>query len=216
MKNKKYIFFDLDGTLTDPGLGITRSVQYALAHYGIKIDDLKALKCFIGPPLQDSFRDFYGFDREKAFEAVEKYREYYSQTGIFENELYSGIPELLTALCGLDKTLVVATSKPTVFAERVLDHFGIRQYFDLVIGSELNGERTDKSEVIDFAIKHLSISDVPCIVMIGDRKHDIIGAKKCGIDSIGVLFGYGDMAELESAGANLIAATVSELHQLLV
>lgn len=211
----KYILFDLDGTLTDPEVGITRSVDYSLRHFGIETDDIRTLRKFIGPPLLDSFRDFYGFSTEKAAEAVEKYRERFSVTGIFENEPYPGIYELLEKLKASGFTLAVASSKPEVFTRRIIEHFDLAPYFTEVCGSELDGSRTDKAEVIAYALGKLGSPAPDCTVMVGDRKHDIVGAKKNGLTSIGVLYGFGDDAELRDAGADHIAASVEAVGQII-
>ncbi len=216
MKSKDYILFDLDGTLTDPCLGITKSVRHALDFFGVPAGSLDELKPFIGPPLKDSFMELYGFSEEKAIDAIEKYREYFSVAGIYENELYEGISRLLKDLKSAGKKLILATSKPEVFARIILKHFEIDHFFDFVSGSELDGRRTDKAEVIAHALEGAKIADLSLAVMIGDRKHDIIGAKKHGLKSIGVLYGYGGLAELEAAGADTIAATVAELSRLLL
>ena len=210
------ILFDLDGTLTDPGEGITNSVAHALKKLGIPVPERRALYKFIGPPLYQSFMDFYGLDREKALEAVEFYREYYQDRGIWENEVYAGIPELLAKLKGADKRLLVATSKPENFALQILDHFDLRQYFDRVAGSTLDSSRVEKADVIRYALEQQGIAPGPSVVMVGDREHDVLGARKAGLDCIGVLFGYGDAPELQKAGAARIAATVEELAGLLL
>ena len=145
---KQYILFDLDGTLTDPAEGITKSVQYALKHFGIEEDDLEKLQPFIGPPLMESFMDFYGFSEEQAREAVTYYREYFRPQGIFENEVYKGIPELLEKLTDAGKTLILATSKPVVFAEQILEHFDLRQYFEFIGGSDIEQTRAKKTEIL--------------------------------------------------------------------
>lgn len=218
-----YLLFDLDGTLTDPGEGITKCVQYALAAYGINEPDLKSLEPFIGPPLKDSFMEFYDFDEEKASQAVEKYRERFRDTGIFENRIYDGIPDMIRKLKGNHKKLAVASSKPTVFVERILEHFGIRKYFDVVVGSELDGTRTEKSEVVAEALRRLYGEDARDIeekkkntVMIGDRKFDVAGAKAEGIASIAVTYGYGPMDELKIARPDYIVRSVEELEKLLL
>ena len=213
--NKEYLFFDLDGTLTDPKTGITKSVQYSLKAFGIDIANPDELVPFIGPPLRDSYKNFYGFSDADAEKAVAKYREYFSEQGIFENAVYSGIGDLLKAQAASDRTLAVATSKPTVYAEKILKHFNIDSYFTFVAGSELDGRRSDKRLVIQYALDNLNITEVSRVIMIGDREHDILGAKKLGIDSIGVLFGYGDYNELSAAGANHIVSDVKELRELL-
>ena len=215
MKNYKCILFDLDGTISDPKIGITKSVAHALKHFRIETEDLDDLSKFIGPPLKDSFIEYYGFNNEEADLAVAKYREYFSVTGIYENTLYSGIEDLIQWLKSQQKVLVVATSKPTVYATKILEHFNLLQYFDFVSGSELNGVRTKKSEVIEFALEQINVNDLHNVIMIGDREHDIIGAAKVGIDSIGVLFGYGNREELERAGANFIVGSVKELKLMV-
>lgn len=212
---KNYILFDLDGTLTDPKVGITGSVAYALESFGIHIENHDDLCCFIGPPLLDSFMEYYGMSEEDANRAIAKYRERFSVTGLFENEVYHGIPQLLRQLKDAGKTLIIATSKPAVFSQRILDHFDLSQYFTFLSGSELDGTRNDKAEVISYALEQCGITDLSQVIMIGDRKHDIIGAGKNGLPCIGVLYGYGDRAEHESAGADYIVETVDELKALL-
>jgi len=212
--NKKYILFDLDGTLTDPKEGITRSVQYSLRHFGIEENDLDGLTRFIGPPLRESFGRL-GLSSGDFETAVAKYREYYSERGIYENALYDRIDELLHGLRDRGRTLAVATSKATVYAVRVLEHFDILKYFSFVAGSELDGRRSDKGEVIHYALEELKVTGFENAVMVGDREHDIIGAKNAGIMSVGVLYGYGGRAELEEAGADYIVRDIGELAGLL-
>lgn len=216
MQNKKYILFDLDGTVSDPKTGITNSVRYALEHYGIHVENADALEGFIGPPLRDSFMERYGFSPEKTEEAVMLYREYFSDRGIYENELYPGMKKLLKALVQAKKTVIMATSKPWVFAQRILEHFDIADFFTFVSGSELDGGRSDKAEVIRRAMEQVGIKNPTEAVMIGDRRYDIAGAKAVGMESIGVLFGYGSKEELEAVGADRIAATVNALGKLLL
>lgn len=211
----EYILFDLDGTLTDPGLGITNSVMYALEKYGIKVKERSELYRFIGPPLSDSFESFYGFSGEEAKQAVEYYREYYGDKGIFENLVYEGFEELLIELRRNNKILIVATSKPEVFAKQILEHFNIAKYFTYIAGSNLDGTRVKKYEVIKYALEKCNIDDISKAIMIGDREHDIHGAKEAGMDSIGVLFGYGDRTELEKAGADFIVDSVKGIEKLL-
>ena len=215
-KTYNIILFDLDGTLTDPKIGITKSVQYALKAYDIHEPDLDRLCKFIGPPLKESFMQFYDFDEKRAVEAVEKYREWYADIGIFETELYKGIDELLEKLCTAKKQLIVATSKPTAFAERILAHFKIAHYFDFVSGSELDNTRTDKGEVIRYGLEQLKILDTSQALMVGDREHDIAGAKKAGLTSVGVLYGYGSYAELHNAGADYIVQDLAGLENVLL
>jgi len=213
---KQYLLFDLDGTLTDPKVGITTSVQYALSSLGIEVENPDDLCCFIGPPLTVSFAEYYGLNPEQVQAAILKYRERFSVTGLYENEIYPGIGEMLAALQTAGKTLLVATSKPQKFAELILEHFRIRQYFTFVGGSGLDGSRDTKAEVIAYVLAQCGIADVNQAVMIGDRKHDVLGAKEHGMETVGVLFGYGDRAELEQAGAEWIAADVGELQTLLL
>lgn len=212
----KYFLFDLDGTLTDPKEGITKCVQYALDFYGIHVEDTDELLPFIGPPLIDSFKMFYGFSHERAVEAVCRYRERFASVGLFENYPYEGMGALLGDLKERGKKLAVATSKPEVFAKRILDKFELSQYFDCVTGSELSGERSEKHEVIEETLKRLGVTDRGSCIMIGDRKYDIIGAKKCGLKTVGVRYGYAEDGELEESGADYICDTVEELHKLLM
>ena len=216
MKKWTYILFDLDGTLTDPYEGITKCVQYALEAFGFPGEPQEKLKKFIGPPLKEAFMDFYGFDDASANAAVEKYRERFTDIGIFENTLYDGIAQMLAALKADGRKLGVASSKPEVFVERILEHFHIRQYFDYVAGSFLDGRRTDKSEVIEAALLGLKVSDRDDVVMVGDRWHDVAGALKSGLACIGVAFGYGGREELTNAGALAVADSVGELTDFLL
>lgn len=209
-----HIFFDLDGTLTDPELGITTCVQYALSHFGITVADRKTLQPFIGPPLKDSFMHFYGLLAEEADRAIEKYRERFSTVGLFENEVYPGVPEMLSALQSQGHILTVATSKPTVFAQQILDHFGLSQHFAQVCGSNLDGSRVRKGEVIAYAMEQNDVASPSFVKMVGDREHDILGAQQNGIFSIGVLYGYGSQKELSAAGADALAQTPAELVKL--
>jgi len=209
-----YLFFDLDGTLTDPALGITNSFKYALKYFGREIPSYETLCTFIGPPLNDTFKNLLNFEDEKIPEAIKKYREYFADKGLFENSVYPGIPELLSTLKQSGKKLVVATSKPEDFSVRIIEHFGLTQYFENVCGSLRDETRTKKDEVISFAIERNHITDKSKILMIGDRKHDILGAKKVGLKSCGVLFGYGSREELEASGADFIAENVSRLDKI--
>lgn len=210
-----YILFDLDGTLTDPGIGITNSVMYALKKYGIEVNNRTELYNFIGPPLVDSFEKYFGFSEEKSKKAVEYYREYYKDKGIFENRIYDGIEDLLKKLYNSKRTLVLATSKPEIFAKEILQYFNIHRYITFVAGSNLDGTRVKKDEVIEYALKSCRIDEVSKVIMVGDRKYDIIGAKKAGIKSIGVLYGYGNRKELHTAGADYIATSVDDIGNIL-
>ncbi|WP_370861934.1 HAD family hydrolase [Parabacteroides faecis] len=216
MKQYKYLLFDLDGTITDSETGITRCVAYALNYFGILVNDLRELSPFIGPPLLDSFKDFYNFTDEQATVAVAKYRERYADKGILENELYPGIEKLLADAQKNGKTVILATSKPEIFAKRILDHFGLSDYFSFVAGSGLDGSLHTKTDVINYILQSNQITNLESVVMIGDRKHDIIGAKNVGIDSIGVLYGFGDYKELSDAGADHIAENIPALRKLLL
>lgn len=211
MNKYDVILFDLDGTLTDSSPGIINSIIYALKKYGITVINKAELKKFLGPPLHESFREFYGFDEEKSMEAVGFYREYFSTKGLLENEVYDGIPSLLKNLCDKGKRLIVATSKPQKFTDRIMAHFGLCEYFEFVAGSNMDGTRSKKAEVIEYALQKCQVTDKSKVVMVGDRMHDIIGAKAVGIDSIGVEYGYGDYDELNHAGATYIVKTVEEL-----
>lgn len=208
--------FDLDGTLSDPKVGITKSVQYALNKIGVLENDLDRLECFIGPPLQESFGEYYGFDLQKSNQAIEYYRERFKEKGMFENVLYSHIPELLMELKDRGYVLVVATSKPTVFAEKILKHFKIDAFFDLVVGSNLDGTRVAKTEVIQYILEQYTTYELSDFIMIGDRKHDIIGAKNTSIDCIGVTYGYGSNEEIRLAAPTYTATSVKELKDILL
>lgn len=213
---KKYILFDLDGTVTDPMIGITKSVQYALNKFDIEVEDLNELCKFIGPPLKDSFMNFYNFTEEDALNAITYYREYFSTKGLYENTVYENFEDMLISLKEKNKTLIIATSKPTVFAEKILEHFNLKKYFDFIAGSNLDNTRTKKADVISYALEQQGITEVSEIIMIGDREHDVIGAKALNIESIGVLHGYGSYDELSNSGANYIVKDVKELHSLLI
>ncbi len=211
----KYILFDLDGTLTNPFEGITNSVAYSLESYGIMVTDKKELACFIGPPLYESFEKYYGFSKKGAVAAVEKYREYFADKGIFENVVYDGAEELLKYLKEKGCVVALATSKPQVYARRILKHFGLEKYFDCVVGSLLSGRRVKKGEVIAEALKRLGNPPKEKCIMIGDKSHDTIGAKENGITAVGVLFGYGSVQELNTAGADYIVNNFQEIKTIL-
>ncbi len=220
-----YILFDLDGTLTDPKLGITGCVQYALRKLGMEAPDADALEPFIGPPLMDSFREFCGLDEEKGAQAVAYYRERYAVDGLFENEAYPGIVQMLIRLQQAGCHLAVASSKPEVFVKKILEHFGMLSCFEVVVGSGLDGSRVRKEEVLEEALRQLLGERVPAketsayaegVVMVGDRKFDIQGAKAYGIASVGVAYGYAAEGELEEAGADRIVKTVQELEEALI
>lgn len=214
-----YILFDLDGTISDPKVGITGSVQYALRSFGIDEPDADKLEPFIGPPLRESFMKYYHFTEQQAEEAVGKYREWFSEKGKYENVLYPGIPELLRDLKAAGAHLAVASSKPTVFVEDILNYFGIRQYFEIVVGSELDGRRDRKEEVVrevlwQFAQK--GAANPASVVMVGDRKYDVEGARAAGAHSIGVTYGYAAPGELQEAGAEILVQNVEGLRSVLL
>ena len=215
MSEFTHILFDLDGTLTDPGLGITNSVMHALEHFGIRTEDRSTLYKYIGPPLFDSFREFHGFSDDDARIAIDVYREYFSVTGLFENELIPGIPALLQRLKSAGRTLLVATSKPEDFSVRILEHFDLLQYFDFVAGACMDETRTQKWEVIQWALEHCGCGK-DRILMIGDRHHDAEGAARCGLPCLGVLYGYGSREELCSAGVVGLAASPAEIGDFIL
>ena len=210
-----YIFWDLDGTLTDSAPGITKGAAYALSHFGIQVDDLSSLNKFVGPALSYSFKEFYGFDDNQTEEAIKKYREYYSVTGLFENAPYEGIKELLETIKASGKKMIVATGKPEEFSKRILDKFELSQYFDMLVGATMDESRNTKEAILAYALEKLGNPEADKCVMIGDRKFDIIGAKENGIKSIGVLYGFGDLEELQNAGADYIAENVSDIAKFL-
>ena len=215
MKTKKNLLFDLDGTLTDPKEGITKSIQYALSFFDVHVEDLDSLCRFIGPPLAPAFREVYGFSEETAEAALAKYRERFGTVGLFENELYSGIPEVLSALQKAGYRLFLATSKPTVYATQILDHFGLSSYFEFVGGAEIGGPRIHKPDVIEYVLaeNHLKREET---VMIGDRKYDMEGGKGANLATVGVLYGYGDREELTEYGADVICETVEDLGTIFL
>lgn len=216
MENKySYVLFDLDGTVIDPEEGITKSVQYALQHFSIEVQERRELYKFIGPPLKDSFMEFYGFTEQQAGEALLKYRERFEVTGWRENVVYDGMEKLLRHLRRWGKRIMLATSKPEVFAEQILVYFGLRDYFDFVGGASLDGRRNYKADVIRYVLDANGISSREKAVMVGDRKFDILGAKEFGLETVGVLYGYGDREELTTAGADHLVGSVAELEALL-
>ena len=209
------ILFDLDGTLTDPKPGITKCVQYALAKMGIEEPDCDQLTPFIGPPLAKAFMAFYQMNEQEAAQAVAYYRERFATVGLYENSVYPGIPELLGRLTGQGSKLVVATSKPTVFSVKILEHFGLAAFFSEVAGSNLDGTRVEKAEVIAFALACLGDIRGEAAIMVGDRMHDILGAKANGMNTIAVSYGYGSLEELRQAGPQQIVGSVEELAAAL-
>lgn len=216
MKNYSIILFDLDGTLTDSSQGIINAIVYALKKMGVNDYDMSLLKKFLGPPLHESFEKFFHFDKKESLQAVEYYREYFSTKGLFENEVYCGITDLLKTLKENGNTLILATSKPQPFTDRIMQHFDLEKYFDFIAGSNMDTTRSKKAEVIEYALSECNIIDKSSVIMVGDRAEDMIGAQTVGIDSIGVEYGYGTFDELKNAGATYIAKTVEELKSLLI
>lgn len=215
MKNYTYILFDLDGTLTDSKEGITKATRYALEYFGIKVNDLDILCKFIGPPIKEAFMEFYNFNEKDTDIAVEKFREYYRETGIWENKPYKHVEKVLEALKNNNKTLMVATSKSTNSAIKILEYFDLLKYFDFVGGSDISCERNTKGKVIKYVLDKNNIIDLENVLMVGDRKYDIIGAKENKIDSMGVLYGYGNLKELEEAGASFIVQNIEDIKMLI-
>ena len=210
----KRILFDLDGTLTDPFLGITRSVAYSLKSFGIEVDDLETLKPFIGPPLDVSLREYYHMDEAQSWKAVEKYREYFSKKGLFENKVYEGMEDFLQSLLNMDMKLYVCTSKPEVFAKEILDHFSLTPYFTGIYGATLDGSLKNKGDVIAHCIKQEQLNIQDCM-MVGDRQHDIVGAHQNQIPCIGVLYGYGSLEEFQEYHCDYIAKDLIELKKII-
>jgi phosphoglycolate phosphatase len=224
MDKYRFLLFDLDGTVTDSGPGIMNAAQIALSRYNIEEADSERLRLFVGPPLDKSFMERYGFSEEQAWEAIGYFREYYNKTGIFENSVYPGMDNLLKELKEAGYVLAIASSKPIVLIHRVLGHFDIDKYFDVVVGCELDGTRSKKSEVIEEVIRQLSelalergLPEVKELsIMIGDRCYDVEGAHSFGMPCVGVLYGHGSREEMEEAGADYITETVETLGELFL
>lgn len=216
VKQYDVVLFDLDGTLTDPGEGITNSVAYALRKFGVEVPERQELYKFIGPPLSESFAEFYGLNDDEVRQAISWYREYYRPYGINENLLYDGVEEMLKRLRDGGKTLLVATSKPEPFARQILEHFGLTEYFAYIAGANFDETRGTKAEVIAYALESANIETRENVIMVGDRKYDITGAAENGLDAIGVLSGYGSRQELEEAGALYVAEHISGVADLLL
>lgn len=210
---KNTVLFDLDGTLTDPGLGITNSVAHALRRMGRPVPPRQQLYRYIGPPLISSFMEYAGLTEAEARQAVTLYRDYFAPTGIFENAVYEGIPALLGDLRAAGRQVVLATSKPEKFAVQILEHFDLAQYFDVVAGASMDESRTAKADVIALALQRCGAVQA---VMVGDREHDVLGARANGLPCIGVGYGYGSREELLDAGAAAFAETVADLRTLLL
>ncbi len=211
----KYILFDLDGTLTDSAEGIVNSVVYALKKKGIEEQDRAKLNAFVGPPLADSFMKYYGMSEEEARGMVPLYREYFEPKGWAENRVYEGIPEVLEKLRAQGKHLLVATSKPEKFAKRILEHFHLAQYFELIRGASMDEKLCRKEQVIACVIEDVGAEHMKEMVMVGDREHDVVGARLNGLSCVGVLYGYGSREELETAGAVAVCPAVKKLPEYL-
>ena len=208
----KAIFFDLDGTLTESGEGITKSVQYALEKIGKPEENLEKLKVFVGPPLMEQFMKYARVDEETGRKAVKYYRERYEVKGIFENRPYDGVEDMLQELKRRGYILAVASSKPEYYVTKILDYFNLSSYFDVVVGSEMNGARTSKAEVIEEALKRVKMSDKRQeVLMVGDKEHDVLGARAAGLDCVAVAYGYGTKEELTEAKPLKIVDSVDEL-----
>ncbi len=212
MKKYTAVFFDLDGTLTDPEEGITHSIAHALRYYGIE-EPQSVLRRYIGPPLEESLSRYVPAEEVPA--AIAHYREYFAEKGILENTIYRGIADMLAALKARGFIIGMATSKPEPFARRIAEHFGIEQYFDDIAGATLDGKLSKKKDVLALALQRLSLSPRQC-VMVGDREHDVLGAKALNIDAVGVLYGFGSERELKEAGAAHICTTVESLQNWLL
>lgn len=210
-----YVLFDLDGTLTNSERGITKSVQHALRKFGIEVEDRTVLRPFIGPPLGESFQVFYGMSVEESEQAIKYYRERFSVKGLYENEVYPGVEKMLQVLKESGKKLILATSKPEKFTMLILEHFDLLKYFDFVAGATMDGSRGEKADVIRYALELSGIEDKSEVIMIGDRKFDILGAKENGLASMGVLYGFGDREELTEAGADYIVETAEDIVKIL-
>ncbi len=211
----KYVLFDLDGTLTDPAIGITNSIMYAQEKMGIEVWERERLYLFIGPPLKEAFMEYFGLSEQEAIKTLQYYREYFSTKGLYENRICDGIKELLNDLKTSGKEIALATSKPQKFAEIILEYFDISKYFDVVVGATMDGKLGKKSDVIAVALEKIGVDDLRKAVMVGDRCYDIDGAKQNGIDSVGVLFVNTDPSELSEAKATYIATTPKELLEII-
>lgn len=214
----QYIFFDLDGTLTDPREGITKSVQYALKCMGIEEQDLTKLEPFIGPPLLESFAEYYGFTVEQARQGVDYYREYFSEKGVFQNQLLEGVPKLLTSLKTNGKVICIASSKPEVFVRMILEHFQVDSRFDYICGGSMDESRISKEDVIEELLHRMELPEEERkkILMVGDRRHDVEGAAKFGIPCLGLSMGFAAEGELEKAGAVAVADSMEEVENYIL
>ena len=212
----QYLLFDLDGTLTNPKEGITKSVQYALRHFGIEVADPDTLTPYIGPPLIPSFMEFHGLTQEQALEALQVYRKRFESVGLFENEVLDGVPEMLCSLKQKGRYVAVASSKPEAYVRRILEHFDLLQFFDKVVGASMDEKLSAKKDIIGEALRRMGKSPGDQdVLMVGDRMHDVEGAKLCGLDSLGVYTGFAPEGELEEAGATYVFHTIKEMADFL-
>lgn len=210
------VLFDLDGTIIDSSLGITKAVEYALDKHGVRHAGRESLKCFIGPPLREQFMSFCGVDEQKGSDFVNTYREYYAVKGIFECCLYEGVVEMLQRLKSNGVSLYIATSKPEKFAKKILEYFRIEDMFEYVGGANFDNTRTDKAQVIKYVLNEAGLTDKKSVVMIGDCTHDIIGAHKNGIDAIGVLYGFGEREDLEKLHTVYLCENTREISDFIL
>ena len=212
------VLFDLDGTLTDPALGITNSIMYALGKMGREIPARESLYRFIGPPLVPSFCEFLGMSEEEAQDALRLYREYFSVKGLFENEVYPTIPYALEKIKDVGAKLLIATSKPEHYARQILEHFSLDKYFELICGATMDEKRVKKADIISYALASAGVTDEKndSVIMVGDRLHDVEGARANKISSLGVLWGYGSRDELTDAGADYVAANTDEMVKIIL
>lgn len=213
-----YVFFDLDGTIINTGEGVMTSVKYSLEKLGVDIPDYEDFRRFVGPPLLVSYKEFYGMDEEKAREAVRLYREFYSEKGLLMGHPYEGVMDTFKKIKDMGIKLAVATSKPEAYSVEIAKHFGFYEYFDAICGATFDGTRDNKADVINYAFDTLEISgdNHSDVLMVGDRKFDIIGAKTFGMTSVGVLYGYGSKEEFEEAGADFIVEKATDVLDILV
>lgn len=216
MKNIQYLLFDLDGTIIDSKEGITGAARHTLTYCGVAEEEIRDLCRFIGPPLRDSFEEFFGFSKSQIDTAVQVYRKYYTEKGVFQNALYPGVEDVIRQLKDGGKTIILSTSKPQPFAEKILAMFHLTKYFDHICGGDLQEKHSSKAEIIRNVFEAAKISDPRDAVMIGDRKYDILGAKQAGIRSVGVLYGYGGREELALAGADKLIEDITELLPLFL
>ena len=212
----KNIFFDLDGTIVDSKEGIINGFIYALKYFNIEVKNRKQLEKFIGPPLEDTFMEYYNFTKEQSDYAIEKYREFYENSGVWETKLYTGIDKIIHKLKQNGRNVILATSKPEIFANKILEKYKIKSYFFFIAGATLDGTRNKKKDVIKYALENIKNENVENCIMVGDRNCDINGAKANNMKSIGVTYGFGSKAELENAGADYIAENMEELEKILL